>query len=286
MTTFKKYIAFTSVTFLLTPAFAGFKSSDFLTVQHKKTLFSEQIKSIASNSSCADVSWKSRGRAPAGYIKGMALSYARSLCRIRGAGSLFPAAKILMSPNSQNAKKDVLAYYKDILANSGIHVNITGKEPVEAVYTVGIGLGMRESSGKYCEGWDKAAGTNRSSAEAEAGPFQTSYNSISSSPELKRLYQEYQASPDRCMLSVFKEGVSCKSQSVLGTGAGASYQAFSKTCPAFAAEYAMTLLRLLRTHFGPINRKEAQVVPACESLLRSVYQIIDHDPEATCSELF
>jgi len=145
---------------------------------------------------------------------------------------------------------------------------------------------MRERSGAYCEGWDRAGGSNRSSAQAEAGAFQVSYDSIVISSELKKLYAEYKASPQRCGLSVFKEGASCKSQSILGTGAGATFQAFNKSCPAFATEYAMTLLRLQRSHFGPINRKEAEVVPSCGTLLKKVEQIVDANPEAVCNEIY
>ena len=43
----------------------------------------DQIKTMASNSDCANTSWASRGRAPIGYIKGVTLSYARSLCRLK-----------------------------------------------------------------------------------------------------------------------------------------------------------------------------------------------------------
>lgn len=145
---------------------------------------------------------------------------------------------------------------------------------------------MRESSGAYCEGWDISAGSNRSSAQAEAGAFQVSYDSIGVSSELKKLYAEYKTSPQRCGRSVFKEGASCKSQSILGTGAGATFQAFNKSCPAFATENAMILLRLQRSHFGPIIRKEAEVVPSYGTLLKKVEQIVDANPEGVCGEIY
>ena len=243
------------------------------------------IKDIAAKSSCAQTSWTDRGRAPMAYIKGMALSYARSLCRIR-ANPVKAAAGILKAPSSGNAAKDVLAHYSDILANAGLRINTTGDEPLHATYTIGMGLGMRESSGKYCEGYDVAAGTDRTSSEAEAGLFQASYNSMGASTELRKLYEEYQADESRCLLSTFKEGVSCTSRSLLGTGAGADYQAFVKRCPAFAVEYTMTLIRLLRAHFGPLNRQTAQVVGSCDSMLSQVQSIINANPEAACAEIF
>lgn len=247
--------------------------------------YTDQITSIASNSSCTSYNWKNRGRAPAGYIKGMALSFARSACRTRL--SPVPAlARIMAQANTQNAKKDAIAHYQSTFAMRGMSVSTGGETTLRALYTLGIGLGMRESSGAYCEGWDKSAGANRTSAEAEAGLFQTSYDSMGVSGELKRLYEEYQGNTSRCLLNVFKQGASCKAQSVLGKGAGATYQAFNKSCPAFATEYAMTMLRLSRTHYGPINRHDAEVVPACNTMLKSVQALVDSNPEAICNEIY
>lgn len=247
--------------------------------------FTVTIKDIAAKSACAQVLWTDRGRAPAAYIKGMALTYARSLCRIRATPAK-PASSILRAANSGNTNKDVLAHYESILSGIGIDTNQAGDEPLQATYVIGIGLGMRESSGKYCTGWDTAAGANRASAEAEAGLFQQSYDSMSASPELRKLYDEYLADESRCLLSTFKEAVTCSSQSLLGTGAGADYQAFLKRCPAFAAEYAMTLIRILRSHFGPLNRQTAQVVPACDVMFSEVQSLIESDPAEACTELF
>lgn len=275
MKNIKNKFAFTLVILLTQSGFA-------LT---KQTQYVQQVKDIASKSACAQTSWVKRGRAPAGYMNGMALSYARSLCRIKAKGVVKPAANILRSADTRNAKKDVLTHYQDVLATLGLRTNVAGDEPLLATYTIGLGLGMRESSGKYCEGWDVAAGTDRSSSEAEAGLFQASYNSMAASSELKKLYDEYRANPNRCMLDVFKAGVSCKSQSILGTGAGADYQKFVKSCPAFATEYTMALVRILRAHFGPLNRKEAQAVPACENMLSTVHQLIDSNPNAACAEI-
>ena len=241
----------------------------------------DQIKTLASNSTCVNTDWASRGRAPIGYIKGVTLSYARSLCRLKTGSNL---SLVMSAASTGNASKDALAYYKSIFAGNSISVANSGEESLRALYTLGMGLGMRESSGGYCEGWDKSAGSNRSSSAAEAGAFQTSYDSMGSSPELSKLYAEYKASPGRCLLDVFKQGASCGASSILGTGAGAEYQAFNISCPAFATEYAMTMLRVQRSHYGPINRQEAQVVPACNQLLKSVQDLIDNDPYA-CQDI-
>ncbi len=243
--------------------------------------YAETINGMVADSGCFKYSWGNRGRAPAGYVKGVTLSFARSLCRLKSQSSL---SAILSAAGTQDDSKDALTHYQSVFKNLSIPVTVAGEAPLRALYTLGMGLGMRESSGKYCEGWDRSAGSSRPSSAGEAGIFQTSYDSISASSELAKLYEEYKASPERCLLDVFKEGASCSSLSNLGTGAGASYQAFNKSCPAFATEYAMTMLRIRRSHYGPINRKEAEVVPVCQQLLKSVQDFVNSDPYA-CEDL-
>lgn len=245
-------------------------------------VYIDQIKQIAANSSCSSYSWKDRGRAPSGYIKGMALTYGRSLCRAKADSS---AGLLLSAASTGNTTKDALAYYASTFAKIPIGITTQGGETLRALYTLGLGLGMRESSGTYCEGWDRSAGSSRPSSAGEAGVFQTSYDSIGVHPELSNLYTEYKNTKDtRCMLDVYKVGASCSSQSNLGTGAGADFQSFLKACPAFAAEYAMVTLRVLRAHYGPINRREAEVIPSCNNMLKEVQNLIDNDPYA-CEDL-
>jgi hypothetical protein len=244
------------------------------------------IKSLAGSSSCAAYSWKNRGRAPVGYIKGVALSFARSLCRLKTSAPHTDAAVIMSAGDTHNDKKDALTHYHTVLSSLQMATSTSGEDTLRSVYTLGIGLGMRESSGGYCVGWDTSAGSHRPSSAAEAGAFQVSYDSIGASADLKKLYDEYRASTQRCQLNTFKEGASCSSQSILGSGAGAVFQAFNKACPAFATEYAITLLRVLRSHFGPINRLEAEVKPACNVMLKDVQTLVDADPVVACQELY
>lgn len=251
------------------------------------TLFAQanqKVIGLAKNSDCANFSWQNRGRAPASFVNGMALGFARSLCRLK-ASVPSGLVKIMSQADTRIDRKDALTHYQSVFANLGIRTNQGGEENLKAVYTLGLGLGMRESSGKYCEGWDTSAGSQRQSSEAESGLFQVSSNSMAASTELKKLYQEYQATTSRCLLEVFSPGVKCKAQAILGSGAGADFQIFNKACPAFATEYAMALLRILRGHFGPINRIEAQVIPVCENLLTEVQQVIDADPVTACREI-
>jgi hypothetical protein len=244
----------------------------------------EQISTLAASSTCATYSWASRGKAPTGYMKGMALTYARSYCRYKTTQAAPTGLVTLFTSGAKTAAKDALAHYSTTFSGLSIDVNTVGVNPLRAVYTLGIGLGMRESSGKYCEGRDMSA-SNTSASTAEAGMFQTSYNSMSSSAELSNLYAEYKAHPEKCHLGIFKEGVSsCSNASIYGSGEGATYQALNKSCPAFAAEYAMVMLRVLRAHYGPITRKEAEVKTVCNQLLKNVETVIEENPYS-CDDL-
>ena len=248
----------------------------------------DEIISLAKNSNCHSYSFKNRGKAPTGYIQGMALSFARSYCRAKKSDSFSNGiVDILTSPNSKKTSTDALAYYQNQFDSFSINLSEKGSGPLRAVYTLGIGLGMRESSGKFCEGYDKAAGSNRSSNEAEAGLFQTSYNSINSSKELQNLYLEYQTSnSSRCYLEIFKQDVNCSNQSYLGSGEGLKFQKLTRDCPAFAAEYAMVMLRIARSHYGPINRKEAELVNSCSELITNIQDVINKDPQGYCNEIY
>ena len=243
----------------------------------------EQIKSIAASSSCASYSWAGRGKAPSGYIKGMALTYARSYCRLKTSEAAPTSIIKVLSGSAGSSTTDALALFASTFSSHSMDVNTAGVGPLRSLYTLGIGLGMRESSGKYCEGRDMSA-SNTSASTAEAGMFQTSYDSMSASAELSKLYAEYKANPNKCFLDTFKAGVSCGSSSIAGTGAGADYQAFNKSCPSFAAEYAMIMLRVRRNHYGPINRKEAEVTPVCNQMLKKVEDFIEDDLNA-CSDI-
>lgn len=212
---------------------------------------------LAANSSCAKYYWQNRGKAPAGYVKGMALAYARSLC------------KPSVLPSLGSTDKDALAYYG--LSASPLNT-----------YTLLMGLGLSESSGKYCEGYDLSASTHTESG-AEAGLFQFSYDSIGASSELAKIVDFYKANPDKCLLEVFKEGVSCRAQSLIGSGEGMRFQKLSKECPAFAVEYGALLIRVLRRHFGPIIRKEAQFRDECREMFKAVESQVSCGPSPSPS---
>lgn len=227
----------------------------------------DEILQIAGQSALAGYKWKNRGVAPRGYIKGMALAYARVYCKLKANGA---AAIEMAKGNTGDPSKDALAWYAQIFQNAGMNNEAAGVNTLRHLFVLLIGLGMRESSGRYCEGRDRSA-TNVTANTAEAGLFQVSFDAKSASPLLPELFQQYSANPSG-FLDVFKEGVQCKPADLenFGTGNGKDFQRLTKECPAFAAEFAAVGLRNIRKHWGPIIRKEAEIRPEANLMLTQV----------------
>lgn len=239
---------------------------------HLSAASQTQILRISAHSLCATHKWKGRGEAPAGFIQGMAVSFAQSLCQ----------ANPLLTAAVGNPKKDSLAHYQERLSSLGFRLDQPGANSIRALFLLGYGEGMRESSGNYCEGWDESAGANRPAEAGEAGLFQTSLDSLEASNKLIALYNDYRNHPQDCLLAEYKLGASCRPQNVLGNGAGAEYQTFTRNCPAFSVDSAMILMRILRQHFGPIDRREVELSPACDRMLSEVQTLIEANHSTAC----
>jgi hypothetical protein len=226
---------------------------------------------IAAGSDIAGFYWKNRGVAPAGYIQGMALAYARVYGRLKGGD----ASALAMAAAAADPDRDGLAWYDGVFAASGMRNDTAGADTLRHLFVLLIGLGMRESSGRYCEGRDRAA-ANTTADTAEAGLFQTSFNASSASPLLPAVFARYRADPSG-LLEVFRRGVRCSAadRENFGDGDGLAFQKLSKQCPAFAVEFAAIGLRCVRTHWGPINRREVQVRPECDAMLRAIQAEVD-----------
>lgn len=216
----------------------------------------DSITSLAEKSSCMNYKWKDRGTAPRGFIKGVALAYAHEVC--------FPN-KIVNSPLG-SSDKDVLVHY-------GLKVGAVN------IYALMIGSGMRESSGKYCEGRDMSA-SNTTASSAEAGAWQTSYDSHKASVELDALFKDYSNNKHNCY-DVFKEGLTCTKSNLdnYGSGDGLKFQQMAKSCPAFAAAYAAVTFRVLYKHYGPLITKAAEFKPECVDMLTAVEVQVKAKPE-------
>jgi hypothetical protein len=236
----------------------------------------EAISSMAASSAIASYSWKDRGRAPAGYVKGIAVAYGSVFRRYHAGDS---SAQEMAKANTGNDDKDAISWYNSNFANLGMRNDVAGTDTLRHLFVLLMGLGMRESSGKHCEGRDQSA-SNTSSDTAEAGLFQQSWNSNTCSPEIPKLMDEYSpglnSDPPECALHTFEEDVSCSSSSWsnYGSGKGRDFQQLAKSCPQFTCEVAAVGLRNLRQHWGPINRKEAELRREADELFLNVEELI------------
>lgn len=240
-----------------------------------------QIAALAGSSPVAKFSWKDRGRAPLGYTKGMAVAYARVYCKLRAGDA---AAQEMAKADTGKPLSDALTWYAPEFQALGLRNDVAGADTLRHLFVLLIGLGMRESSGKHCEGRDMSA-NNKTGETAEAGLFQVSFNARSASPLLPVLFDTYRANQSG-FVDVFHQGVSCTAANLKnwGSGDGVEFQRLSKACPAFAAEFAAVGLRIIRRHWGPINTKKAEVLRDCDTLLRGVQDIVDASPGA-CAAL-
>ena len=239
----------------------------------------EAIMAIANASAISNYHWDDRGVAPTGYTQGMALAFAQTYKKWKQG---HPAA-IEMAKARENSDKDALNIYEDEFNILGMENEEDGADTLRHLYALMLGHGMRESSGRHCEGRDMSA-DNVQSETAEAGLFQTSYNAhSSSSPEFDNLMEEY-ANPRNeatCYFNAFAEDVDCGDDDwdCFGSGAGYEFQKLCKDCPPFAVETAALTLRNLANHYGPIVRKETELKADADNLFLAVQKYIDeHEP--------
>lgn len=232
----------------------------------------DPIIQIASRSAITTYNWPERGIAPLGYTKGMALVFARVYCKLREGAAY---AVEMAAANTGNSSKDALAHYSQQFHELGMDNEASSVDTLRHLFVLLLGLGMRESSGRWCEGRDRSA-DNTTSETAEAGLFQTSWNARSANRLLPQLFNDYRAIPDG-FLDVFKEGVQVGPHDLenFGSGDGEEFQHLSKECPAFAAEFAAIGLRNIRTHWGPINTHAAELRPEADRMFLRIQQAVD-----------
>ncbi len=237
-----------------------------------------EVMGVAADSLCASYFWKDRGRAPLAYIKGMALVFAGAVCHSERSDVL-----LVSTAKTDDLEHDALAWYEGIFAGLGMSNDSAGLDTLRHAYTLLVGLGMRESSGKHCCGRDLSA-DNVTAETAEAGLFQTSYNSHIFSGELDILYDYWKmlwsAGSEKCLLAVFSEGVSCSAADWenYGVGEGVIFQQLEKECPIFAAEYAAVMIRVSggsKGHYGPLRRREAEVRPECDAMFAAIQALVE-----------
>ena len=235
----------------------------------------EAIAELAGESELADYSWPGRGRPPPGYIPGMAQAFALA---VTGYFNDETSAFLMAQAETGNSDKDALTWLKAEFNALGMSNATDGLDTLRHLFVLLIGLGMRESSGKYCEGRDMSA-TNVTADTCEAGLFQTSWDIRSASAELPKLMIYYWKDPNG-FLATFNDGVdpTANNLQVYGSGEGARYQFLAKYSPAFAVMTTAVGLRVLRQHWGPVNRKEVTLRREADEMLKAVQTLIEEVP--------
>ena len=159
------------------------------------------LRNIAAQSPCTAHSFDhGRGKPPRSYIEGVTLVFARAVCQPQRSDVQVVSAPIDTSPSSD----DALAVYQAQFQAAGMRNDTAGVDTLRHSYTLLIGLGMMESSGKYCEGRDVSECFTTADS-AEAGLFQTSFGARRFSPVLEELFQKYSADQSQCLLDVFQD---------------------------------------------------------------------------------
>lgn len=232
----------------------------------------KDIFKIVDGSKCAAYRWKDRGTAKKSYFRGLGLTYAKAFCS--------PSSVVSNSrglPESKYDVSDVLSWYNSNYRKIGMTNDVSGLETQRHVWTLLIGLGMRESSGRYCVGRDMSANFNTSDS-AEAGLFQSSWGARKRDPSMTELFNKYMKDKSGCFYEVFKEGYSCSSSDLKnwGSGDGFQFQKLSKECPAFSAEYAAILTRKsggTKGEYGPLRQKKAELNKDCDDMLQAIEKV-------------
>lgn len=235
------------------------------------------IAQIATDSPIAGYSWRDRGYAPDGYTAGIALCFALAATALAKGNA---TALTMAQADRNDADDDALSWYRSQFEDLGMDNSETGIDTLRHLFVMLLGLGMRESSGRYCEGRDMSA-DNVSADTAEAGMFQTSWNIRSCNQFIPPLLQRYWSDPNG-FLRQFQYDVEPDSNDLgnYGSGDGAKYQFLSKYAPAFHAFVTAIGMRYLRAHWGPINRGEVELrADADEMLLEVQHYLSDTSAE-------
>lgn len=231
---------------------------------------SRQIQQLVTVSGIADLEWDDRGTVPFGYYLGMCEAFALA-CRRLANGD--PAIEI-MAQAAGDPATDALAYYAEAFAALEMSNTRSGATTLRHLFVLMIGLGVRESSGNFWEGRDLSA-DNVEADTTEAGLFQTSWNIRHCSNTIPPLLEEFWQNPNGFRPS-FESETPDPSKSQLdcyGGGEGARYQWLARYCPCFTVFVTGVGLRLLRAHWGPIGRREVEIVDAIDDLLLEVQDL-------------
>lgn len=254
-----------------------------------------KIIKIVNESEVLNYNWKDRGIAPKGFLYGLSLVYAKAYSIFKHGFQHGVSASeedefifAMIKPINSDSKNDAIAKYSHLLTEHGANLSIENETILRSVFTLLFGLGMRESSGKYCTGWDRGKLTGWGNPEkvvmptsinSEAGLFQVSYDIGFSSGTLERLYELYKRRGDDPFLDYFRQQVKCSSSQLenFGEGEGVNYQVFCKTHPSFAVMSTAMMLRQKARHWGPIRKDTLEIITQVWSLLIDIENEINND---------
>jgi len=232
-----------------------------------------KITAMAATSSLASYNWPGRGRAPMGYVKGMGVVYGTAYRRLKKGDPIVTSMVEVVEGHH-----DVFDHLETELRSVGLVTEgASAAIRLRILHVILYALGMRESSGRYCEGLDQSA-DNTNAEGAECGPFQQSWDSRPASPWIAWLLNAYLSNTDYpSLVDIFKEGVHPKaSDSVTyGSGRGADFQKMIKSRPEFAAEAACVGMRTNCGHWGPLERHEVTLPLLLIDFMTKVEQIVD-----------
>lgn len=233
-----------------------------------------------------------RGQAPYGYYYGMGLAYAAIYERLKKDEKI---AKELCKPLGTAIDKDSLFRFKQMIQQETGNKLDTETNILRGLFVLMFGLGLMESNGKFCCGWDRgkkdgwgkpAKKIEPTAENSEAGLFQTSFDIISAVPKgvkemLLQIFDKYKLSRDG-YIEFFSKGAICNERDAenYGEGIGKEFQLLSKQCPAFTVEFTGLALRSVAGHWNPIinvdNREKGlQIKKVCDELLRQIESYID-----------
>jgi peptidoglycan hydrolase-like protein with peptidoglycan-binding domain len=225
-----------------------------------------EVIAIAEDSALMDYPWNDRGVTPPGYLPGMCLCYANLLV------AQPDCIDVMSMADAGKTDIDALAWYHDEFKALGMKNDVAGTNTLRHLFVLMIGLGVRESSGKCYEGRDLSA-SNVESDTCEAGLFQTSWNIRSAHGDIPLLLDEFWEEP--CGFEQFRKDLwpTANNLSCYGTGDGARYQWLARFAPLFTVMVTAIGLRTRRQHWGPVNRKEIEILKTTDALLKQIESI-------------
>lgn len=229
----------------------------------------DQIVKLAKASEIAKYDWEDRGHSPHGYVPGMALCFALAAQHLDTG-----PVQVMAQADTGDRDNDALSWYAAEFEELGMDNSEPGLTSLRHLFVLMIGLGMCESSGNHWCGRDQSA-DNTSPDTAESGLMQTSWDIKSASPQIPKLFNYYWDDPNG-FIDVFGEGLSPSEKDLNNYGQGAQgtqYQFLAKICPGFAVMSTAVGLRTRRSHWGPLGRREVELVESADRLLREVQKL-------------